>query len=323
MKYNNKTQKAREKYLSGEPLTPDEQAVIDKDFQGKDFLYYQSTKEKPLLLDEKYSTNETYKKIENEINKNFILNKKRILVYTSSIAAVMIIAMLSIFIYQANELPTTIVIATSYGERKEVKLPDGSKVTLNSLSSIVYPKEMDGEPRQVELKGEAYFEIAKNAKKTFIVKVKNLDIKVIGTKFNIEAYENENHISTSLFEGSVSVNVHNGVIRKLEPGDKAIYNKSIKSLDITSTDDVNNELHWIKGLLNFNNIPLQEIFNTIEREKNISFKINNPNLAALKITASFNQDEPIEEILDILGESAGFSFKKQGNIYTIIPINGK
>jgi ferric-dicitrate binding protein FerR (iron transport regulator) len=212
----------------------------------------------------------------------------------------------------------TVYVSTSYGERKEVVLPDGSVVILNSLSKLSYPEEMDGDTREVHLQGEGYFDVAKDAKRTFTVKVENLNIKALGTKFNIEAYENEESITTTLFEGSVSVNLDNGYTNKLEPGQQAVFRKNENKASITESAGIDEKINRQKGIFTFDNIPLSEILKTLNREYNKDFKLNNQALEKLRITVRIDANEPVETILTALGESADFNFHTDGNAYIII-----
>lgn len=104
----------------------------------------------------------------------------------------MVIAFLSTVLYNYSQQSADILyVSTAYGEKKEVILADGSTIILNSLSSISYPEDMSGKTRNVTLHGEAYFDVAKNPNKAFIVQAEGVEVKVLGTKFNINAYENQ------------------------------------------------------------------------------------------------------------------------------------
>ncbi|WP_108821772.1 FecR family protein [Dysgonomonas sp. Marseille-P4361] len=317
MKYKNKVQTARQKYLEAIPLSKKEHSIIEADLKGKDFLYYTSNTEKPLILPKQYSAESTYLHIEARISRRSFKPHRTLVRYASSIAAIFIFAILSFYIYQSVSTPSLITISTSCGEQKEVTLPDGSMATLNSLSSIIYPKEMKGDIRSISLIGEAYFDVAKNLEKPFIVKVEDLDIKVLGTKFNITAYENEENIITSLFEGSVSVSIPNGPVHTLTPNDQSIYNKKEKTVQLRNSMNIINEILWKSGQLFFDNEPLDNIFKTLEREKQVTFQLENADIGTLRITANFDKDSSIENIISILAESGEFSYSVEGNVFII------
>lgn len=321
MEYKNNIHTAREKYLNAHILSEEEQKLIDKDLQGKDFIYFQSEK-KTLILPEKYTADATFKLIEQTISENNTdaeQKSSRIYIrYIKYVAAVVVLAILSTFVYKYMSSPSDMVyVSTSYGERKEVRLPDGSTVMLNSLSKLSYPEAMSGNTREVHLQGEGYFDVAKDANRTFIVKAENLNIKVLGTKFNIEAYENEESVTTTLFEGSVSVTLDNGHTDKLEPGDQAVFRKNENKVSIGKSASVDKEVEWQKGVYTFDNAPLSEILKTLNREYNKDFKLNNQDLEKLRVTLRFETQETVESILEVLGESADFNFQVDGNTYII------
>jgi len=315
MKYN-KIQKARKKYLKAEVLSSVEQTLIENDLTGKDFIFYNARKNTSILLPDNYSAYSTYQKIEAGIRNN---NRTRILQYAGSVAAMAIIAFLSVYIIQSVNQPALLVMETSFGEKKEINLPDGSVITLNSRSFVEYPKEFQGKNREIKLSGEAYFEVARDTQKPFIVKTGKIDIRVLGTQFNIKAYENEEYICTDLYQGSVSVSVPDGNVRILEPGNRAIYDKNNASLRIIESAEIDNNILWMKNILSFENTPLKEILSSLEREKNVIFNPVDPTLRELKITARFIHNETVKEILEILGQSAHFSYTQNGNIFTILP----
>lgn len=317
MKYNNKVQKARQKYLKRASLSIEEQSVIDRDFVGKDYIFYKENDGKNFLFGSKYTADQTYLYIEQAISKHTIFRKKQLIRYASSAVAILLVSLISFYLYKMSDTPRMEYIATSYGEHKDINLPDGTVITLNSLSSISYPHDLEGDTRQIELKGEAYFDVAKDPLKPFVVTVDNIEVKVLGTKFNLEAYENEENITTSLFEGSVSVNVYNGVTQKLVSGGKAVYNKSSGEINTSHTVDIDNQIYWMKGALYFDNEPLSAIFKTLAREKDVHFELQNLTIGKLRITASFDRKESMDEILNILSQSGDFSYSQQGNIYYI------
>lgn len=317
MKYNNKVQKARQKYLNQEPLSTEEQSVIDRDFGRKDYVFYKESKGKDFLFGSRYSADQTYFRIEQAISKHTQFRKKQLIRYISSAAAILLISLISLYLYEMFSTPRMEYIATSYGEHKYINLPDGTAIRLNSLSSISYPQDLKGDTRQIELKGEAYFDVEKDPLKPFVVTVNNIEVKVLGTKFNVEAYENEENITASLFEGSVSINVCNRITQKLVPGDKAVYNKYSGEINTLHPDNIDNQIYWIKGALYFDNEPLSSIFKTLAREKDVHFDLQNPAIEKLRITASFDRKESMDQVLNILSQSGNFSYSRQGNIYYI------
>lgn len=154
------------------------------------------------------------------------------------------------------------VMSTKAGGQYQVLLADGTRVWLNSESSLKYPIAFRGSQRIVELTGEAYFEVAKNAAMPFIVKVNDMQVKVLGTHFNIMAYDNEAAAKTTLLEGSVKLSV--GQINNiLKPGQQGVVNKSghIKVLDV----DTDLAIAWKNGYFEFDRSNIQEIMAQLSR----------------------------------------------------------
>ena len=319
MKYIGATQKARKKFLQQKQLSKKEQEIIEKDFLGKDYSYYESMQEKvnksendtEFFLPEQYSADVTYRKIRQTIQPG--ISRLSFIKYAAAIALLITVGF---GVYHFNKPVENVIVSTSFGERKQIGLPDGSVVTLNSLSSVSYPKNIHkGHRREIKLRGEAYFDIAKDEKRAFVVNASEIEIKVLGTKFNISAYENDENITTNLYEGAVLLSHGANNSLQLKPGEQAIYNKKTEKVDILLTKDNNSE--WITGSIHFENIPLNNIFKILEREKNIKLRISEKIDKELKLTAKFNNNESVEEILEHLSIPGGFTFEKKDDIYII------
>lgn len=318
MKYNNKVQAARQRYLKRLPLSDQEQELIDKDLSGKDFAFFLS-EDKPFILPHKYDEDATYALIENQRGKAKLKIQKQFVKYFGYAAAVLFIVLCSTAVYNyVIQSPTIMQISTAEGEKKEIKLPDGSTVILNCLSSLSYPQTMDGSTREVVLNGEAYFDVAKNPKSTFIVKAENIEVKVLGTKFNINAYEDKENITTTLFEGIVSVGIHARNPSKLKPGEQAIFSKKTKELETRVLSHPAEEEAWRNDVLVFDNEKLANILETLSRQYGVKFEIDNKQLEQLRITARFDTSVSIQNALNILSQSANFTYIKENNKYKIV-----
>lgn len=317
MKYKNKIQTARKKYLERLPLSDREQILIEKDFSGKDFLFF-SSDDRHFILPDEYNKDATYTLIEKQIKGSNSVVRRPFIRYVSSAVAILIIALLSTIVYNyMTQTPATLYVSTTYGEKKVVNLPDGSVIELNSLSSISYPKEMNGDTRSVTLKGEAYFDVAKNPNKAFIVNAGGVEVKVLGTKFNINAYENQETITTSLFEGLVSVGTNSRDINILKPGEQAVFDKRTKQFETEKLTHQETLIAWRYKLFIFDNETLSDILKVISREKDVVFDIEGDTLKQLRITLSFDSKDSLDDILKILGQTAQFTYTKKGNTYKI------
>jgi transmembrane sensor len=191
----------------------------------------------------------------------------------------------------------------SLGARTQVVLPDGSLVWLNSGSALSCPAVFDSRSRNVELKGEAYFEVVKIEKIPMIVSSGDLKVKVYGTKFNVNAYPDEKQIITTLVEGIVTIIP--GDSRKehqLSPGYTASYTVEDKKLQISKVEDMNSFTGWKDGKLLFHNESFAYIIKRLERWYNAEIQLTDSSLGAYTLYATFF-DESIEQILDIFSRS--------------------
>ena len=312
MRYNSITQKARKKFLLQKQLSQKELEIIEKDFQGKDYGYYESIKDEEVFLPEQYSADATYSKIRKSAQSG---NSRLSLIKYAAVIALLI--SVTFGVYLLNRPAENVIFSTSYGEKRQIDLPDGSVVILNSLSSVSYPENIHKHPmREIELHGEAYFDVAKDERRVFVVKASEIEIRVLGTRFNVSAYENDENITTDLYEGSVSLSFGAGNDLQLKPGEKAVYNKDSDRVEILSVEDKNNSA-WINGSIYFENIPMKNIFKILEREKNMTFHILDGVDKELKLTAKFSNNESVDEILEQLSLPGRFTFEKKENIYII------
>lgn len=153
-------------------------------------------------------------------------------------------------------------VSTSKGRQFNVMLPDGSKVYLNAASSLRYPTAFSGNERRVEITGEAYFEIAKQSNLPFHVGIGGqMEVEVLGTSFNVNAYSNESSIHTTLVDGSIRV-VKGKSTAVLKPGEQA---RVTADIHIVRNADLDKVLAWKNGIFNFEGMRLKEMMRQIER----------------------------------------------------------
>jgi transmembrane sensor len=154
-------------------------------------------------------------------------------------------------------------LTTTPGGQYQLLLSDGSKVWLNASSSIRFPTAFTGKHREVELVGEAYFEVTKNKQKPFHVNVNGMQVEVLGTHFNINAYGNEDNIKTSLLEGSVKIK-SGRTSGLLKPGEQGILDKNANKIEIKKID-MNEVIAWKNGLFQFDGASITTIMREISR----------------------------------------------------------
>tara|TARA_R110000851_G_scaffold180559_2_gene328226 strand:- start:8357 stop:9490 length:1134 start_codon:yes stop_codon:yes gene_type:complete len=190
------------------------------------------------------------------------------------------------------------------GKKFQLELSDGTLVHLNAGSSLRYPVNFLREgPRQVFLSGEAYFDVAKNESNPFIVNIDELDVKVLGTEFNVSAYQEDKKIDVVLVEGAVSLENNNeveGDIVTLSPGQKGSCNQGSKGITVK---EVNTDLYtsWMQGHLVFRNLTFDQILTKLERHYSIEIENTNIVLGQEIFNASFNEVS-IEEVLSYFND---------------------
>ena len=209
-----------------------------------------------------------------------------------------------------------------YGKTSEVLLPDGTKVFLNAGSRLVYPENFTGKTREVFLMGEAFFEVQHDQNHPFVVQVGDLQIKVLGTRFNVSAYPSDNVIETVLSEGKVSMMQSDARFFEkatdLAPDQLASYNRTTKTTAIKNVDTDYYTL-WTKGVLKFESADLNRILKRVERFYNIRFKFSDPLLGGLRISGKLELSEDREEICHRIASVASVKIiNKEGNLYEVV-----
>lgn len=208
-----------------------------------------------------------------------------------------------------NEL---IKISAAYGEQRRLVLPDDSEVWLNAGSTITFPESFAKDKRLVTLNGEACFSVKKDTLKPFIVETPTLSVKVLGTKFNVKAYSDEEYVTTTLISGKVEVNVQSQHSRILYPNEQLTYDKKTSSVEMSEIDAETAE-SWIIGRVIFISATPDEIFRTLERRYNSTIEnmVNIP--SSKRYTVKFLKNESLDEMLNILADIIGFDYQKNGN----------
>lgn len=196
-------------------------------------------------------------------------------------------------------------IKVPYGKRYKIQLSDGTEINLNAGTSLKYPiKFLKGKTRFVYLNGEAYFNVTKDRKHPFVVNSNAIDVRVLGTKFNVTSYLEDENINTILEEGLVRINGNTHYKVKtstiLKPGFKAAWNKKGKAISIEKVD-VKTYTSWIQGKIIFKQESFSKILKKLERHYNVKIVNNNKSLDKEIITASFDI-ETIDQVLKAINE---------------------
>ena len=226
-----------------------------------------------------------------------------------------------------SQIPTTKILyntlSTPRGGQYRVTLPDGTLVWLNASTSLKFPTAFSGSERKVEIKGEAYFEVAKNEAMPFVVTAENSEIKVLGTHFNVSAYADDKVLKTTLLEGSVEFSVvkkagsenEAGTI-KLQPGQQAQLDNA-NTLTVVEAD-TKEAIAWKNGYFIFNNEDIESIMQKIMRwyDVKVVYDVNDKNIY---FTGNISRAENVSEILRVLELTETVHFKIEGKTITVLP----
>jgi len=209
-------------------------------------------------------------------------------------------------------------LETPRGGQYRVVLPDGSKVWLNSASSLHYPTAFNQSTREVTLTGEAYFEITDNKAKPFIVKTGLLSVRVLGTGFNVMAYADEDAVRTTLVHGSVKVSA--GTKEQLiAPGQQA---GLLNSRFIVSNPDLEQVLAWKNGMFNLNGAHIKTIMRQLTRWYDVDV-VYKENLSNIELSGIISQRQDVHQLLEILEETGKVHFLLEGRTLTVLPGSSK
>ncbi len=225
-------------------------------------------------------------------------------------AAAAVIGLLSLNLYQMQQekgSPSMNTVEVAKGEKASVTLSDGTIVWLNAETKITYPSQFATKTREVSIEGEAYFNVAKDEKKPFIVSGNGFNINVLGTQFNVSAHSGEDVI-IALKEGKISVNTadsENNVVQK--PGDQLQFTTDgrtiLQKTDITTIDS------WTKGEFVFSAQPLATIVKSLERTFNVPIVLSNENIAQELFNCRAKAGTSLLDIMELLSGTKRISYR--------------
>ncbi|MFX1706913.1 DUF4974 domain-containing protein [Chitinophaga sp. CC14] len=217
---------------------------------------------------------------------------------------------------ESNSAVAYNVLYTPKGRQFHVVLPDGTGVWLNSSSSIRYPTAFTGGKREVEVTGEAYFEVAKSAQQSFAVTVNHqASVQVLGTSFNVSAYEDEPEMVTTLFEGKIRVRREQSSVSVL-PGQQASIGKDQSIIRINENPDLDKTIAWKNGVFNFNDASLHQIMRQLERWYDIEvvYERQGPEIYFL---GEISRGASLKDVLMYL-QTTGVRYRMEGRTLTIL-----
>lgn len=207
------------------------------------------------------------------------------------------------------------------GSLSKVVLPDHSVVWINAGSSLKYNMDFNKQNREVSLTGEAYFEVAKDSLRPFIVKSGNLDVRVLGTSFNVKAYENEETIDVALVTGKVNILLADNKEEKsknvvLEPNRMMRYTKETSQVEMSEVNAAS-VCAWINDRIEFDEQPFDRIARDLERKFNVQIRIKSKSLPNEIFTGSFSADQTLDYILHEVDVEKKYTWKQIDNEFII------
>lgn len=235
------------------------------------------------------------------------INKKNQWLRVAAIVFVVITGAISFFIWQASKPAAQINIVSTNATINDT-LPDGSMVTLNKNTNISYADNFKGKTRNIKLKGEAFFKVATDKDKPFIVNVNDVIITVLGTSFNVKNNNGETEVIVET--GLVRVE-HAGKRVELKPNEKAVINNNDTALQKeSSTDKLYN--YYSSRQFVCDNTPLWKLVEKLNEIYNANITIENPSLKSLPLTTTFN-DESLDNVLKIISQTLDIKVERNGN----------
>ncbi|ALL06618.1 hypothetical protein AQ505_14605 [Pedobacter sp. PACM 27299] len=211
--------------------------------------------------------------------------------------------------------PSYNTISTPKGGQYQIALPDGTIVWLNAASSLKYPSSFTEKDRLVTLTGEAYFEVAKDKKRPFRVKTVQQEVEVLGTHFNINAYDDEEVVKTTLIEGSVKVKLpSSNQSTVLKPGEQSSVLNEIKVNQV----DANSAIDWKQGLFWFNDESIYSIMRQFSRWYNIDVEYRG-NVSNIRFGGQVSRMKNLSQVLRIMELTKSIQFKVEGNKIIVMP----
>ena len=237
-------------------------------------------------------------------------------------AAISLLLVLSYFIInhagsEAETKPAVVAkieeVSTSKGQKLDIELIDGTRIRLNANSKITYPETFTESIREVTLEGEAYFDVARDATRPFIVRTQFANTQVLGTSFNI--HTSAEAVAVTLVEGKVNVSEPNGPSALLSPNQQAVVSPGAQKIAMHDVDD-EKYIGWKNNTLHFDHVTLGEAFAVLENWYNVQIKVNNAALANCVITSKY-ENESLDNVLNSFVFMLKIDYKINGRLVTV------
>ena len=233
-------------------------------------------------------------------------------------AAIVLPICIAFFTYYLVDSSQTVgapfIVKADKGDKATIELPDGTNVVLNSASQLSYLNNFGENVRRVQLNGEAYFKVAHDEKRAFIVQVGDLEVKVLGTSFNVSAYEDAKDVTVVLLEGKVGVYAQK-MSHIMKPGDKIEYNKATHKITATQVHP-SDYIEWTKGNIYFEKESLENIMKTLSRIYDVEIRFDSNKLPNEYFTGTI-PGGGIQNALNILMLTSPFYYEMDGSVIVL------
>lgn len=211
-----------------------------------------------------------------------------------------------------NGIQRYVEVKTNAGMRSFFDLPDGTKVWLNSKAKLKYPTKFSSQKREVYLEGQGYFSVKQSKKVPFVVRIDNsYSVEVLGTEFNITAYENDYLVETTLFTGKVKLNIRCAdgrfLQKQLKPNEKATYDRKTHRLHITTVNSESDKA-WREGKIIFTQHSMEQVLRVLGHYYNVHFVVKDQEVLQSRITGKF-MDESLQQVLEYIELASNIKFK--------------
>jgi len=296
-------------------------AYLESVFEKEMAAHFEAQEENVVKIDEKSDKKKSSQQSDEKVSGGKKRNQYPIAAIILLFIGTIFATLFSISIYSesssSEELasvqpPELITKSTPNRRMFRMRLEDGSFVHLNAVSKITYPQVFAGDERKVEILGEAYFDVERDEQKPFSIKVKDYEVEVLGTSFNIRAYDDETDMSVAVESGTVRVDLH---IDDLEPviltkGQKLIFSEESREFKIIAVN-TEDELSWRKGILKFHSTPMAQVEKMLERWYGVEVTIQNSKIYEYNFTG-IHQNKNLKSVLETLTFATGTKYSING-----------
>lgn len=268
-------------------------------------------------------TEAALRSVKNRIRRPQRLRLRRIVVRACAAAAAVAVLLTGglTTVSLSERLSRPVTVYTQLGERSQVVLPDGTKVWLNSNSRVEYVAPFFSRQRRVTMDGEAYFEVAHDKNAPFVVTTGGLDVRVLGTRFNIRNDEERHRVTTVLLEGAVAAHAHDNESSsvRLRPAQRLIFDSRTGAMSLEECAAADRSIRWIDGRFSFEHNTFEQIVAELERYYNVNVRFMDEGLRDECFSGDFHVEDGIYHIMSVLQLTYKFTYRTAGNEIEIYP----